>query len=213
MVTRCLSLLSLVVLSLSQLAATQQLPLEVVDRKVFCARLEKGFAAFAEKNGYTKVQTALMATGASAGLVDDFRAGRTSDYIPAASLAKLASAPARDGYLPIAAFIGHAMGSTQHVTLALSVGELRFIPHAQRGMEIIVIASNAAALTPERAQKVTEVAKSLAVKISVVWVGEAAEDKPEAAEEARRVAWLAAMTGGRFANLGGKDNPCQGPML
>lgn len=81
---------------------------------------------------------------------------------------------------------------------------------AQKNMEIVVIAQNAASLTPERAKKVAEVAKQAGIKINVVWVGGTQEDG-QAIAEARSLAWLTSVTGGAFANLSGSVNPCASP--
>jgi len=191
-------------------------PLRVVGKQVFCARLKQMFANYGVANGLDHVQTTLLATNASAAVVQEFQHGRATDFVSAAALAQLANVPNRappGGYLPLAGFVAAAMGlPSQNVTLALSSGELRFIPFAQKGMNMVVIAQNAAPLTPERARKVAEVARSLRIHISVVWVG-TLSGTGEALGEARSLAWLAAVTGGSFANLAGPANPCATDIL
>jgi hypothetical protein len=199
----------------------QSLPLRVVDRRDFCRRLGESFATVGKSIGFDQVQTVMLASAAPDGLVREFRAGRATDYLNAEALgAFVQAAPAAAvgvrpdaRYLPLTTFVGYAMGIERPINLALSAGELRFIPHAQRGMELVVIAQNGAALTPERARKVAEVARAAAIKISVVWVGPApteheAAAQPALLDEARTLAWIAATTGGAFANLGGTDSPC-----
>lgn len=186
------------------------LPLRIINKAEFCGRLTQVFQNYGAAAGYDRVQTAMLANGATTQVVQEFRAGRATDYINAAALASYSQQPNRapeNGYLPLAGFVGPALGLSGNVTLALSSGELRFIPFAQRGMDLVVIAQNAAALTPERAKKVAEVASQGQIKISVVWVGPEA-DNGAVVEEARTLAWLAAVTGGAFANLSGKENPC-----
>lgn len=186
------------------------LPLRIVNKAEFCGRLTQVFQSYGVANGFDRVQTAMLANGATAEVVQDFRTGRATDYINAAALAAYSRQPNRAptvGYLPLAGFVGPALGLSNNVTIALSSGELRFIPYAQRGMDLVVIAQNAAALTPERAKKVAEVANQNQIKIHIVWVGPEAENGT-VIEEARSLAWLAAVTGGAFANLSGKDNPC-----
>ncbi len=188
----------------------QPLPLRVVNRAQFCGRLAQVFANYGAANGYDRVQTAMLANGATAQVVAEFRNGRATDYINAGALAAYSNVPSRapqGGYLPLANFVGQAMGLGNNVALALSTGELRFIPFAQKGMDLVVIAQNAAALTPERAKKVAEVAGQNGIHIHIVWVGPEAESGG-VIEEARSLAWLAAVTGGAFANLSGRDNPC-----
>jgi lipoprotein signal peptidase len=186
------------------------MPLRVIATPEFCGRLQSTFTQYAVQSGFNKVQTTLMASGATASVIDEFRQGRASDYISTAALSRYAKQTegVQNGYLPLAQFVGQAMGISGNIVLALSSGELRFIPHAQRGMNIVVVAQNGAALTPERAKKVAEVAHNLAIRIHVIWVGETDPNATERMAEARSLAWLAAMTGGAFANLGGTANPC-----
>lgn len=194
-----------------QQQARPTLPLRIVNKAEFCGRMTQVFQNYGQANGYDKVQTAMLANGASAQVVQEFRTGRATDYINAAALAAYSQQPNRlpeNSYLPLAGFVGPALGVTGNVTVALSSGELRFIPFAQKGMDLVVIAQNAAALTPERAKKVAEVAAQGQIKIHVVWVGPEAESNSGVIEEARTLAWLAAVTGGAFANLSGRDNPC-----
>jgi hypothetical protein len=188
----------------------QALPLRIIEKGLFCTRLQQTFANYGAANGYDKVQVALLASGAAVQVVQEFRSGRATDFINANALAASANVPGRapaDGYLPLGAFVGQALGIGQNVTLALSTGELRFIPFAQKGTDLVVIAQNAVSLTPERAKKVAEVATQSGIHINVVWVGGSEQD-PGAIGEARALAWLAAVTGGAFANLSGPGNPC-----
>lgn len=197
----------------AQTPAAQSLPLRVINQATFCSRMRQAFSQYAASNGYDAVQQTLLATSATVGIVEEFKLGRAADYVSASALSTYSRVPHRgpqDGYLPIAGFVGNALGVGGNVTLALSAGELRFIPYAQKNMEIVVIAQNAASLTPERAKKVAEVAKQAGIKINVVWVGGTQEDG-QAIAEARSLAWLTSVTGGAFANLSGSVNPCASP--
>ncbi|MCX6104567.1 MAG: hypothetical protein NTY08_01885 [Proteobacteria bacterium] len=192
------------------------LPLRVIDKNQFCTRLSQAFTNFATANGLDRVHTALLSTGATAEVVQEFRAGRATDYLKVAAIRNIARLPAVDkdeGYLALSGLIGEAMGVGNNVTLALSTGELRYIPSAQRGVDMVVVARNGATLTPPRAQKVIEIAKGSQIRIHILWVGE--NESAQDVEEARALAWVAANTGGAFANLGGSqnDNPCVGKSL
>lgn len=185
-------------------------PLTVVGQKMFCDRLRGAFSNFAVKTGYNPAQTTVLASAATLGVINDFKNGRAADYISADNLASIAKVPhmnPKGSYLPLAGFVGSALGTSGNVMLALSAGELRFIPYAQRGQEMVVIAQNAASLTPERTAKVAEVAKASAIKIHVIWVGGDGEEQT-AVDDARSLGWLAAMTGGVFVNLSGAEHPC-----
>ena len=193
----------------AQATKPQQVQLRVVAKDQFCSRMSLAFAQFGAANGYDKVQSTVFASGATSRIVQDFKTGRASDFISAPALIAAANLPPKgvSGYFPTAQVIGKAMGVGDQVMLALSPGELRFIPHVQQGSDLVVVANNAAAVTPERATKVAEVARNMKIRISIVWVGAAGEDRQDI-EEARTLAMVAASTGGAFANLGGIENPC-----
>ena len=187
----------------------QAMQLRVVGKDQFCTRMSQAFAQFGTANGYDKVQSTVFASGATSRIVQDFKTGRASDYISAPALIAAANLPQKSvsGYFPTAQVVGKAMGVSDQVNLALSPGELRFIPHIQQGSDLVVVANNAAAVTPERANKVAEVARNMGIRISILWVGAAGEDRQDI-EEARMLATVAASTGGAFVNLGGTENPC-----
>lgn len=194
----------------------QSLPLRVVDKAQFCTRLTQSFTNFATSNGLDKMHTALLSTGATAEVMQEFRAGRATDIMKVAEIRNIARLPAAEkdeGYLALSGMIGEAMGIGNNITLALSTGELRYIPSAQRGVDMVVVARNGATLTPPRAQKVIEIARGSQIKIHILWVGE--NESAQDVEEARALAWVAANTGGAFANLGGSagENPCAGKSL
>jgi hypothetical protein len=198
-------------------APSPQITLRVVEKGQFCTRLEQAFAKFAVSSGLDRVHTALLASGATAEVVQELRAGRASDYMRATALRAIAhlpeSAPNDEGYLPLTGILGEAMGLSGTISLALSAGELRFIPSAQKGIDIVVIAQNGAVLSPQRVQKVIEIANNSQIHISVVWVGE--QEGAQAINEAKALAWIAANTGGAFTNLGlsDRDNSCGGKSL
>jgi len=191
-------------------AKEESIPVRIMSKDIFCKRLQSSFVEYASTTGYNKLQTAMLASTASQMVVQEFRNGRASDYMDAAALAHYAQQPdlaPKNSYLQMAAFVGNAMGLSPRVSLALSTGELRFITYAQANTDIVVIAQNAAPLTAERAAKIVEVAKSLKVRVSAIWVG---SDTMEASdvEKTRLLGWIVAMTGGFLTNLGGTETAC-----
>jgi hypothetical protein len=192
------------------IAKQESVPVRILPKDMFCKRLQSSFVEYASTTGYNKLQTAMLASTASQMVVQEFRNGRASDYMDAAALAHYAQQPdlaPKNSYLQMAAFVGNAMGLSPRVSLALGTGELRFITYAQADTDIVVIAQNAAPLTAERAAKIVEVARSLKVRISAIWVG---SDKMEDAdmEKTRLLGWIVAMTGGSLTNLGGTETAC-----
>ena len=188
----------------------QPMQLNVVNNTMFCGRMRQAFSQYAASNGYDPVQQSRLAMAATVGIIEEFKLGRAADYVSAASLTAYSRVPPRgqpNAYLPLASFVGNALGLGTNVTLALSAGELRFIPYAQKNVAVVVIAHNAASLTPERSQKVAELARQAGIRINIVWVGSNGDDGQSIAE-ARSLAWLASVTGGMFANLSGRENPC-----
>jgi hypothetical protein len=202
-------ILSATVVSAEQ-APQEQLKVRIVSKEAFCNRLQMTFVRYGASNGYTKSQTAMLASTASHMIIQEFRNGRATDYMNAATLAHYADQPnlaPGDSYLQLATFIGAAMGLSDNVSLALSTGELRFIPYAPKDSDMVVIAQNAAALSPQRAQKIIEVAQSQRIRISILWVGAESIDAADL-EKTRLLGWIAGSTGGFLTNLGGEGNTC-----
>jgi hypothetical protein len=195
--------------------------LRLIGKSEFCSRLATGLSAFGQSQGLSDVQRALLAANGTSRIVTDFKNGRATDYLSVAGLGGAAGVPmtaAGDAYLPLASLVGPAIGVGRALNVALTPAELRFLPQAQRGIDFLVIATNAAALNPERIQKIAAVARASGTRLHVIWTGEA-ELVPQAASagaagfssaraEAQAMAWLAAVTGGAFVNLGGPGNPC-----
>jgi hypothetical protein len=204
----------------------QKLPLNVIGRKEFCQRLSNAFTQFGQQSGLDPLQTVMLSGSAPSSLIKEFRAGRATDFISTTALMQMTSQVLTvnynertipesqpENYIGLGGFVRAAMGLNKTVNIALSTGELRFIPHAQHGIEIVVIAVNAASLTPERARKVAEVARAAGIRVHVIWAGTSlteneAAQHPELLDEARTMAWIAAATGGSFANIGGDETPC-----
>ena len=188
----------------------QPLPLTVVNNKLFCGRMRQAFGQYAASHGYDPAQQSRLAMAATVTVIEEFKLGRAADYVSTAILAESSRVPQRgeaNVYLPLGSVLGMALGLGSNVTLALSAGELRFIPYAQKNVAVIVIANNAASLTPERSQRVADLARQAGIRINIVWVGNN-DESGLAIEEARSLAWLASVTGGIFANLSGRENPC-----
>ena len=193
-----------------QIAPAITSTVKLTEHQRFCSRLQQTFTAYGKSQGMTALQTTRLAEAASHTLVDGFRDGRVSDYVNVNALREYAGTAieANETYIPLASFIGGALGIAKPVTLALSAGELRFIPFAQRGMELVVISRDAMALTPPRARKVAQIAKSQGIKIHVVWTGSTLGKDLRGKEGAQTLLWLASNSGGTFADLSGPNNPC-----
>ncbi len=191
-------------------AKEESVPVRILPKDMFCKRLQSSFVEYASTTGYNKLQTAMLASTASQMVVQEFRSGRASDYMDAAALAHYAQQPdlaPKNSFLQMAAFVGNAMGLSPKVSLALSTGELRFITYAQADTDIVVIAQNAAPLTAERAAKIVEIARSLNVRISAIWVGTESMEAADV-EKTRLLGWIVGMTGGFLTNLGGNETAC-----
>src|SRR5690606_29842063 len=121
-----------------QIGQPESLPLRVIDKRMFCDRLKNRFEMYGRQSGYSQVQIAMLSNSATAGLIEEFRAGRATDFISTKSIAAFSRVPEKgqQGYLPVSNFLSGAMGLGNDITLALAVGELRFIPFAQKGKDL-----------------------------------------------------------------------------
>ncbi len=194
----------------------KQLTLRVVSTKDFCSKLTESFQRLGLQRGFSEKKSFILASVATTKVIDELRMGRATDFINTAALGELTSAGPNfeTKFLHLTTLISNAMDATgSALNLALSAGELRFIPHAQVGSHIIVLAQHAAPLTPERAKAIIELAQKAHIKISVVWLGdnvthETSSEDPQKVREAKALGFIAAVTGGGFVDLSGKDNPC-----
>ncbi len=191
-------------------------PLKVVSPRDTCAGLGREMARYGAGSGMDKVQTAMLASAGSAMLAMELRNGEAQPYVNAEALASLVRGPAnirrvnaaKAGFVPLSALLAPTLGLDRQISLVLSTSELKQMPFAQRGIDVLVIAREAAELNAERVRKVADTALGLGVRVSVLWAGTKAGIQGEGTEDARLFAWLATVTGGAFADLGGPVNPC-----
>ena len=69
-------------------------------------------------------------------------------------------------------------------------------------MQVILLANQVGSLDAERARRAAQMARELGIKVSLVWVGEAAVPPPELMD-------LVAATGGAAALLGNDPHACR----
>jgi hypothetical protein len=187
--------------------------LKVIGRRDFCARFSNSFSKLASSGGLDASRSLIFGNQASSSIIDQFRQGRASDFINAQALRTIAGnngmqlPQTTNGYLPLTHFLAGALEIQKPVHLVLSAGELRYVPFGQQRIDIVVIADNAASLTPDRAQKVASVARNLNMTINVVWAGTTPMNQDNS--EAQPLAFLSAATGGAFVDLSGAGDPCQ----
>ena len=76
-----------------QIAQPQSIPLRVVDKRMFCERLKSRFEVYGQQSGYSQVQVAMLSNSATAGLIEEFRAGRATDFISTKAIAAFSRVP------------------------------------------------------------------------------------------------------------------------
>jgi len=179
--------------------------IRIVQTEDFCRRINGVFLQFADSVGLNRGDGIQVASNGVTSLLAGFQQGRASLYLDPTELSKkIRVAEGRERqYLVVSRIMGAAMGiQTQSIDMALSASELRFLPHAQSGSEIVLIAQNANALNPNQLKNVVDTARRLNIKIHVVWVGRVTKSNAKSLQgEARAMASLASSTGGAFADL------------
>lgn len=206
------SLLILATLSLTSAAAQAGTSLalgptnnlRIVQKEEFCRGMNDSLIQFTRANGMTPSESQLAAGRTSGNLLQGFQEGRGTLYLDVADIdPRMKSAEGKEeNYLVVANLMGRAMGiQAQTIEMVLSVSELRFIPHAQAGSEIVVVAQNGSALNPARIKSVAETAKRLNIKLNVIYIGNLAKRSKSMAQDATNLAYLAAFTGGAFADM------------
>ena len=203
-----------------------QIPVEVVTRNVVCARLMQTFANEAAAEGLDPVEQDLFTGVGAASLINALQTGELEAKVvrragaartpantapePALSYVRLdvlttnahiAPRTSEPLYAPLAAFLAPVVGAIGDVGVAMSPDELRFLPFAQKGMSMIVVARNAAGFDAERSRRVADIARTLAIRIYLVWAGP--ENPPAPLMD------LVASTGGAAAVLGADAKACR----
>ncbi len=109
-------------------------------------------------------------------------------------------------YLSTAEILGLTLGTKRPLTLATSTTELRHLPAAPRGTEVLLVVSSVLELNSDRAIAITAIARRLDIRLSVLWTG--ALDAVTQ-DEAKALAFLAQATGGNFIYIGADKAVCQ----
>ncbi len=184
---------------------------EPLSKPMICERVKTVFKGLAVEKGLSPVLSESYALGATATFIDDMKNQRSSDVISLSALERVVperSRPGLTGYANTGAIVSQAFGFTKGVTLLLATPELRFLHLAERGVDVVVIAQNAASITQERHAKLVEIAKQLGSKIHILWVGGSPNDDQLTKFEFTLMAQLALQTGGSVTDLSGSGNPC-----
>ncbi len=175
-----------------------------------CKGFQSVFKSLASEKGMSPVLSEGYAIGATATFIEDIKNQRASDVVSLSQLEKFVPERARPGltgYGNTAGIISAALG-LKNITLLLSTQELRFLHLAERGVDVVVLAQNAASLTQERHSKLIDIAKNLGFRIHVIWVGSAPSESEMVKFDFTLLAALAAQTNGAVIDLSRSENPC-----
>lgn len=111
--------------------------------------------------------------------------------------------------LPLARILGPAMGLGNHVLLAYTFDELKYLPFTQMGAQILLISADPSSfglnkMADDRIRLITETAKKLKVKISLLSLRAGRQNT----EDMGALANLASITGGQVVAIDAKDQGC-----
>lgn len=184
--------------------------IQVVQTRDFCQRLDQMFQRLGTDYGLTPKDNSILAAVATRKLIDEFRDGRTSDFVQLRRLGyhfeKIQGRSQEPLFFRPEKLVGPALGLTDDVNLVLSSNELRFLGTLSPGKPVVVFANHSAAMTPNRLDEIRLVASQRGNPIHVVWLGSAVND--DNLLEASPLFSLSLQTGGSFVDLSGEAIPC-----
>jgi hypothetical protein len=187
----------------------QVLPLKVIDATGFCRRLNHHLRLVALKTGLNPANSELFAKASTLSLISDLKLGYRGEFLRTDKLAANAQLPkmhSQPQYVSVANLLSFAMGSSKELAIVTSPSGLKRIPHAQQGIEVLLVAHKNMVLNANRAQQVANAAKRLNIRVHVLWVGN--ENAHTRNPVTLPLIWTAAATGGSVANLGGAEAQC-----
>lgn len=190
--------------------ATAEAPLEAVNlvqvlpATGFCSQLENTLS------NQFKFKSKFAMERSTAELVDMLRSNKANDYIPAKLLTEDNADTdvwGRGQFYPLSDILGSVLGAKENLIVSFDTADLKHLPFVQQGTHIVLVAKSVAPLNAARAKAVAFSAKRLQIKISIVWYGDKVSDAA-ALQDGSELAYITALTGGLFVNLGGPVNPC-----
>jgi hypothetical protein len=203
------SLSELPIVSPPALVEMEKVKLRLVSRQVVCQRISEELTRYGVSIGLNKSTSQLYALESTQKVIANFRLGDRHEFVDMRTLPfhqEITPKP-ENSFLNLVGILGNSLGLQGRVIMGFDVNELRFLPQVQLGSEIIMVVRNTEGMTADRAKTVVAVANKLQVKVSIVWVGAAAPDATGAFDQ-DALAYLAAVTGGTYVDLGGNREPC-----
>jgi len=189
---------------------TQKQPLRIMKPIQFCTRLADSLEQQQIIQSTSEAHRKAYALEGAIQIVDMLRDGKIEEYIHTGSFnfAKQSDRIyVKKKYIPLARLSKQALGISKPILLALSTYDLRSVPRAQQGSEIVLITNTKEPLDAKNSKSLVYMARLLKIHISVIWVGKDLSSE-EGQKEASALAMISGLTNGLYVNLGGETNPC-----
>jgi hypothetical protein len=194
---------------MAEAALSQQaLPLNVVQGKDFCQRVTNAMTTFGTQQGLERRDAMRLGDKASSAIFQQLKSGKMDQFMDAVTFQMSPVASGDRMWLSVPEVLVGGLGiAPQRVLLVENINDLRMTSQIMPGSQVLVVASSAGDLTPERAKLVAKTAQALGLQIDIIWVGQGREQKD--ARTAQGLAFMTAITGGAFLDLSGQ-NACGG---
>jgi hypothetical protein len=207
-----LALLGLTALSSSYLEAApakaKQAPkLNIISGQQFCHSLTEELKEISIRSTASRKNTMLATSLMSTSIIKSMRAGATTDFLNLQAIIGKDLIPGKDlkrTMIPFSFLIQHTLKLNKPITLAFQPDELRYIPYAQEGMHIVLLADSMGTMNAKRAKSVIYIAKRARITISVIWTGPSSKNN----RTAEAMVLLSSLTNGAFIDLGGDEDIC-----
>lgn len=187
--------------------AQEHVRVNILSAQNFCYNLIRTLA-MQTNHSLSTPERMQQATVAAQQIVRTIRAGQVAQVVPLQMLGLSehgGSERELRRFISMRDILRAGLNTPAEFLLAFDVDELKYVPHAVSGTNILLLVKDASALTPERARVITAIAQRNRITISTVWYGPAHE---EGVRAATGLAFLTGMTQGVFVDLNGPSS-CQ----
>lgn len=172
--------------------------IERVTLRQFNARLENIITGVAQGQGAQQREAQRLAAQAVQRIGSQLKSSQLDPYLDARTLKSAESPETSDGlWLDVGEMIVAALGhAPDRVLMIDQVNDLRLTSHVMPGSQILLLARDVRDFGAKKAQLVAETAKSLGLKIHVIWLSP--ERDRATVTSAQNLAAIVGATGGSF---------------
>ncbi len=198
-------LVTLCVLFSGSAFSQERVRVNMLNSQNFCNNLVRSLS-FQTSHTLSTPERMQQAAAAAQTVVQNIRVGNIANIVPLQQLGLSADGGSERElrrFMSLRDILVGGLNTPAEFLLAFDTDELKYVPHAVSGTNILLLVKDANALTPERARLITGIAQRNRISISTIWYGPTHE---EGVRAATGLAFLTGMTNGVFVDLNGPSS-------